>query len=368
MTAAARRRGPTAADRPSLLLTPSRSFGGGIERVATGIERSLPGVARLDLYDARRHARASGNRLAKVHFATRAVCAAARLRPRHVLCLHAGLLPAAAAAAARARAPLLLFALGTEVWGPMSAATRRLVCSCQRVIAISEYTAHWTARRAGIPQSQVEVVHLPISPALADLSSVDRDRRPAGSALLTVSRLVREHRYKGHFDIAEALPRVLERCPAAQWTVVGHGDDVPALQARCAQLGVSEHVTVISGIGDEALGEHYRGAAAMVLPSVADATSVPPIGEGFGLVYAEAGAFGVPSIASTAGGGALDFVIHDRTGLLVEPGAGDELADAMVALLQDTDRQARLGANARALVRQRHLPEHFAAGVRRVLR
>lgn len=302
-----------------------------------------------------------------MQFAARAVYVATRLQPTHVLCLHAGLLPVAALAAASARAPLFLFALGTEVWGPMSAMTRRLVCSCRRVIAISEYTAHWTARRAGIAQSQVEVVHLPISRALADLSIADPDRRPPGRTLLTVSRLVREHRYKGHFDIAEALPRVLERCPGAQWTVVGGGDDVPALQARCAELGVADHVTVISGIGDEALGDRYRGAAALVLPSVADATAVPPIGEGFGLVYAEAGAFGVPSIASTEGGGALDFVVHDRTGLLVEPGCGDDLVAAMVAMLEDSDGRSRLGANALALVRERHLPEHFATGLQRVL-
>lgn len=367
MTAAARRRGSSAGDRPGLLLTPSRGFGGGIERVAEAVERALPGIVRVDLYDSRRHVRASGNGLAKVQFAARAVYAAARLQPRHVLCLHAAMLPVAALAAASARAPLFLFALGTEVWAPMSAAARRLVCQCRRVIAISEYTAHWTARRAGIPRSQLAVVHLPISQALASLGVDDPDRLPTGGTLLTVSRLVRQHRYKGHFEIAKALPRVLETCPRARWTVVGGGDDAPALRARCVELGVAERVTLTSGIGDEALGDHYRGAAAMVLPSVADASSVPPIGEGFGLVYAEAGAFAVPSIASTAGGGALDFVAHDRTGLLVAPGAGNELADAMVAMLKDADRRSRLGKNARALVRERHLPEHFAAGLGRAL-
>ena len=41
-----------------------------------------------------------------------------------------------------------------------------------------------------------------------------------------------------------------------------------------------------------------------LITSIADAEATPPIGEGFGLVYAEAGAFGVPSIGSTAAGGA----------------------------------------------------------------
>lgn len=352
---------------PGILLTPSCGFGGGIERVSAAVEQSLPGIARVDLYDSRRHVRASGNRLAKAQFAARAVSVAARLRPSNVLCLHAGLLPVAALAAATARAPLFLFALGTEVWAPMSAAKRGLVRSCRRVIAISEYTAHWTALRAGIPRSQLDVVHLPISPALAGLGAADTGPPPQRT-LLTVSRLVREHRYKGHFEIAQALPRVLERSPGARWTVVGGGDDVSALRARCVDLGVAEQVSLISDVAEQALGDHYRDAAAMVLPSVADATRLPPIGEGFGLVYAEAGAFGVPSIASTQGGGALDFVVHDRTGLLVKPGAGDELADAMVAMLQETDRRSGLGANARALVRERHLPQHFAAGLQRALR
>lgn len=367
MTAVAWRHGPTVTNRPGLLCAPSRGFGGGIERVSAAVEQALPGITRLDLYDARCHARPSGNRVAKMQLAARAVSTSTRLKPSYVLCLHAGLLPVAALAARTARAPLFLFAIGTEVWAPMSAAKRRLVRSCRRVIAISEYTAQWTARRAGIPRSQLEIVHLPISPALAGLGAVDLDRQPMRRTLLTVSRLVREHRYKGHFEIVRALPRVLETCPGARWVVIGGGDDVPALRARCVELGVIDHVTLSSDVDEEALGDRYRGAAALVLPSVADATSVPPIGEGFGLVYAEAGAFGVPSIASTEGGGALDFVVHDRTGLLVEPGASDALARAMVAMLQDTDRRSRLGAHAQALVRERHLPEHFTAALRRAL-
>jgi phosphatidylinositol alpha-1,6-mannosyltransferase len=163
--------------------------------------------------------------------------------------------------------------------------------------------------------------------------------------VLTVSRLAAEHRYKGHFDIARCFSRVLERRPDATWIVVGDGDDLPALRAECERLGIHEAV--------------YRRAALFALPSFADIDAKPPVGEGFGLVYLEAGAFGLPSIAATPGGGSADFVSHGQTGLTVRPHAADELAEAILRLLEDPQLRAALGRRARSQAFARHLPEHF---------
>jgi glycosyltransferase involved in cell wall biosynthesis len=292
---------------------------------------------------------------------------AARRRPDIVLALHVGLLPVAALASSVARAEVGLVAIGTEVWAPMGRWRRATIRRCAHVLAISSFTKRSIAQRAGIDSERVSVVPLPVDEALAErASSATRPTAPNRN-LLTVSRIDRSARYKGHFEIAESMPLVLAREPNARWIVAGEGDDLDALRARCRALGVAEAVTLLGHVSDPQLASLYADAAALVLPSATDAAAPTPTGEGFGLVYAEAGAFGVPSIASTAGGGSLDFVINEGTGLLVPPADSTRLAAAMLRLLDDHELRNRLGAAARRRVRERHLMPHFRANLRSAL-
>jgi glycosyltransferase involved in cell wall biosynthesis len=65
-------------------------------------------------------------------------------------------------------------------------------------------------------------------------------------------------------------------------------------------------------------------------------------GEGFGIVYVEAGARGLPVVAGNAAG-ALDAVIDGETGFLVDPERPEAIAEALVELLQDRERAKRMG-------------------------
>ena len=69
--------------------------------------------------------------------------------------------------------------------------------------------------------------------------------------------------------------------------------------------------------------------------------------EGFGIVFVEAGACGVPSVAGRSGG-SHDAVVDGETGLVVEPRDVGAVRDAIRTLLSDTALRARLGAAARA--------------------
>jgi len=182
---------------------------------------------------------------------------------------------------------------------------------------------------------------------------------------LTVSRLVPEHRFKGYFTVARALPVVLARRPSVRWTLVGHGPDLPAIQEECADLGIEHAVELTGRITDDALVQNYVRADLFVLPSTADPEASPPVGEGFGLVYAEAGAFGLPSVGSNAGGGSLEIVIDGQTGLTVPPNDADALADAILRLIDDADLRTRLGRGARELVESRQRPSRVALALRR---
>ena len=167
--------------------------------------------------------------------------------------------------------------------------------------------------------------------------------------------------------MATSLPTILRACPDATWTVIGYGDDLPELRRYCLRLGVEDRIAFRGHVDDDELIRAYRSAAVLALPSVADADATPPTGEGFGLVYAEAASFGVPSIASTAGGGSADLVLHGRTGLTVPPGDSTALAETVIQLLDDRELRSRLGSAARARVLKHHTPDRFAAALRKAL-
>jgi phosphatidylinositol alpha-1,6-mannosyltransferase len=341
----------------ALLLTPSRGLGGGIERVAESVEGCLEeGVRRIDLGGA--------DLRSKLSFAVRACVAAVRQRPGVVVCLHVGLLPAALAAAAVGRARLAVFAMGREVWAPMSRWERRLLRRCSHVLAISPFTAEWLARRAALAPDAIVVVPLPVGDRFAEIARRGH-RAPAAGVLrlLTVSRVASESRYKSHFAIAEAVARLR----AVRWTVIGGGDDLPALRERCTDLGIGAIVELLGRVDDEELHRRYREADVFVLPSVAAPDADPPVGEGFGLVYAEAGAYGMPSIASASGGGSSAFVVDGDTGLTVRGASVPELVAAVERLRDHPELRMRLGENARRRVLAHHLPAHFAAALRDAL-
>jgi phosphatidyl-myo-inositol dimannoside synthase len=358
--------------RRLLLLAPSSGYGRGIQRASDVIEHAWRGpVARFDLYDPTRHPVPEGNLPAKLRFSVRVIASSARWRPQIVFVVHIGLLPVGVLASLISRAPLVLLAIGDEVWGPMGPFRRVLVQRCAHLAAISSFTAERFSARVGVERERVSVLELPISERLSGAAAATTGRaREEGDSryrLVTVSRIASEQRYKGHFAVAEALPDVIARQPNVLWTVVGEGDDLPSLHSRCEALGISQSVEFLGRIDDEELRAVYQSSTVLVMPSVTDAAARPPYGEGFGLVYAEAAAHGVPSIGSTAGGGSLDFVEHGRTGLQVPPDDKAALTEAILRLLEDTELRARLGAEARERVAKRHTSEHFAAALARML-
>jgi glycosyltransferase involved in cell wall biosynthesis len=90
------------------------------------------------------------------------------------------------------------------------------------------------------------------------------------------------------------------------------------------------------------LGELYERSAVVACPSHR---------EGFGVVCAEAMAYGRPVVASAVGG-LLDLVVHEETGLLVPPRDVAALRAALERLLGDTGLRHRLGAAARERIRK----------------
>jgi glycosyltransferase involved in cell wall biosynthesis len=168
-----------------------------------------------------------------------------------------------------------------------------------------------------------------------------RHRIPEHAPLvLFVGRVVRD---KGIPELIEAWRSVSARFPDAHLALVGPFERKDAIPKRVlAELRPERRVHVVGAQRDVA--EWYAAADLLVLPTHR---------EGFPNVLLEAGAMGLPVVATRVAG-CVDAVVAERTGLLVPVSAPDALASAIARYLADPALRARHGAAARA-----HVLEHF---------
>ncbi|MCI0548161.1 MAG: glycosyltransferase family 4 protein [Candidatus Rokubacteria bacterium] len=207
------------------------------------------------------------------------------------------------------------------------------------LVLVTSRSSAAVARRAyGVPEARLAVLPEPINldawaPALARAR-----RRPRGHpVVLCVARFYPRKRIE---DLLRAAARLRVRLPSARLRVVGRGPTFEAARRLHRELGLGEAVTLLGDVTWEALVEEYANADAFCLPSVQ---------EGFGVVFLEAMAAGLPVVACRIS--AIPELVRDgETGLLVPPRDPEALAGALETLLHDAELRHRLGVAGRARV------------------
>src|SRR5262249_31184950 len=147
------------------------------------------------------------------------------------------------------------------------------------------------------------------------------------------------------------------RVPDARVHVVGRGPEEEAIARLHAELGLGDTVRLLGDVSVDRLAEEYVNADLFCLPSVQ---------EGFGIVFLEAMAAGLPVVACRAA--AIPEVVEDgRTGALVPPRDPTALARTIEDLVRDRERARQLGSGGRARVTAftlRVVAERFLDAVR----
>ncbi|MCY9784787.1 glycosyltransferase family 4 protein [Nocardiopsis sp. EMB25] len=159
--------------------------------------------------------------------------------------------------------------------------------------------------------------------------------------VVCVSRLVRR---KGQDTLLRAWPRVLADVPDAALLVVGDGPDAERL--RSAARGM-DSVVLTGAVPAEELPAHYDAGDVFAMPCRTRRGGLDV--EGLGIVYLEASSTGLPVVAGDSGG-APDAVLADETGYVVDGSLPGPTARALIRLLRDPDRAARMGARGREWV------------------
>lgn len=129
--------------------------------------------------------------------------------------------------------------------------------------------------------------------------------------------------------------------------IAGAGDLTSELKKE-AEILAPKTVVFTGKLSSEELKQEYQKANAFVLPAIVDKKGDT---EGLGVVLIEAIEYGVPVVASNAGG-IPDVIINEQTGLLVEAKNSDALVDAFLKLEEDTALSQKLVSGARAHIRK----------------
>ncbi|MFH1198778.1 MAG: glycosyltransferase family 4 protein [Candidatus Omnitrophota bacterium] len=143
---------------------------------------------------------------------------------------------------------------------------------------------------------------------------------------------------KGHDDLVKAMPQVLKEFPEAKVLIIGEGRTEQKIKKLVKNFKLEKNILFIPSVQD----------TAKVLEAI-DIFVMPSTKEGLGIALMEAQASGCAVIGSRVGG--IPSLIKDEeNGLLIEPANSSQLAAAILKLLKDKDKRARLGYNARNFI------------------
>lgn len=228
---------------------------------------------------------------------------------------------------------LAVMTYGKEVWQPVPNSQRRALQRAKDIWTISRYSRDLAATANEVDPKKFHMLPCVVNgenftPGPPNPELVEKYDLKGHRVLMTVARLWSGDIYKGVDVTIRALPKIFEKFPDTKYLVVGRGDDQPRLANMAKDLGVSDRVVFAGFVPNELLVDHYRLADAYIMPSK----------EGFGIVYLEAMACGVPTLSGDDDGSA-DPLQDGRVGWRVPYRDPEAVAHACIEILQGNDQR-----------------------------
>lgn len=253
-------------------------------------------------------------------------------RPCRVFCGHVYLSPLVAICCNLLHVPYTVMTYGKEVWEPLPWRFRLALQCASQIWTISRYTRDRACAANGLLTRQFRLLPCSVdgdrfSPGIKSLALLEQYGLTGARVLLTVARLWSGDRYKGVDVTIRSLSTIAQVIPTVKYLVIGRGDDQPRLAALAQELRVADRVVFAGFVPTVDLPDHYRLADAYVMPSQ----------EGFGVVYLEAMACGIPVLAGDADGSA-DPLRDGQMGWRVAHRDPAAVATACIEMLQCPER------------------------------
>ncbi|MBB6110904.1 Glycosyltransferase involved in cell wall bisynthesis [Mucilaginibacter lappiensis] len=236
-----------------------------------------------------------------------------------------------------------LVAHGIEVWRPFSFIQKRFLKNCDRIICVSNYTKQQMLNWHHVDKDICIVLNNTIDPLMQLPATFSRptnllDRYQLNNSypvVFTLTRMASTEKYKGHELVIEAIGKLKNKFPHIKYILSGKYDELEDVRINklIANHDVSDQI-ILTGFIDEAeLTDHFLLADLFVLPSKK---------EGFGIVFIEALACGLPVICGNADG-SIDAIRNGELGKSVNTDNAAELYncinESLAQPLTTTDRE-----------------------------
>jgi len=257
---------------------------------------------------------------------------------------------------ARHGTPYLAAAHGFEYWLSIVPGTSSLVRhATSRATRVPVMCSEFIARRVrtAVPARVPVSVLYPgadLDAFRPDLVTEDlRERHGIGDRPLVVcvSRLVAR---KGQDVLILGMERIRRRVPEATLLIVGDGPHRRTIEALAA-AAPARSVILAGQVSEQDLPRYYAAADVFAMPCRSRLAGLEV--EGWGNVFIEAAACGRPVVVGDSGG-ARESLVDGETGVLVDGGDVNAVADAVAELLDDPERARTMGAAGRARVERDH--------------
>ena len=230
---------------------------------------------------------------------------------------------------------VMLVAHGYEVWYPLKGFKKRLVKKADQILAVSNFTKSKLVAVQQIDEKKVSIFYNTIDPYFhippAFKSNKELRNRyhilPGDFVLFTLARLSFTEGYKGYDMVIKCLPELIRQIPHLKYVIAGKYDkeEKDRLDHLIQELGIEKAVVFTGFLQEAEVKDHYQMADLFIMPSQ---------GEGFGIVFIEAMACGLPVIAGNLDG-SVDALKGGELGVLVNPHNKEEITRQIIAQYQN---------------------------------
>ncbi len=227
-----------------------------------------------------------------------------------------------------------LIAHGIEVWRSLSFFQNVFLKHCDKVVCVSDFTKQQMISRHGISQDKCAILNNAIDPFMQLPTAFVKPQHllnkynltPDNRIIYTLTRLANSEQYKGHDQVIKLISRLKAKYPGIKYVLSGQYDVNEEIRIKdiIAQDGIEDDVILTGFIDEKDIPAHFLLADVFVLPSKK---------EGFGIVFIEALACGLPVICGNADG-STDAIRNGELGTAVDADNLDQLEEAINNILE----------------------------------
>jgi phosphatidylinositol alpha-1,6-mannosyltransferase len=238
-----------------------------------------------------------------------------------------------------------LIAHGIEVWRPLSTVKNWFLKKCDKIICVSNFTRQEMIRWHAINADKCAVLNNAVDSFMTPPTTFTKpayllnryNLTTDDVVLFTLTRLAATEQYKGYEQVIKVISKLKVQIPTIKYVLSGQYDNVE--EARIRQLiadhGVEDQVLLTGFLNEKELSDHFIMADLFVLPSKK---------EGFGIVFIEALACGLPVICGNVDG-SMDAIRNGALGKAINPDDLTELESTLADYLKsplDIDKRKYL--------------------------